>query len=61
MILSRFKADDEMREAIRIALTGRQGPVHLSMPNCVIDRDEVPPLTPYLEGNKEFLRRMNML
>lgn len=36
MILSKFKADDEIREAIRISLSGRRGPVHLSLPKDVI-------------------------
>ena len=36
MILSRAKAEDEIRDAIRIALSGRRGPVHLSLPKDVV-------------------------
>lgn len=61
MILSRFKADDEMREAVRIALTGRQGPVHLSMPKDVlsgeVDFPDTPPAT-YRYPREFFDRRL---
>ncbi|MEW6666270.1 MAG: thiamine pyrophosphate-binding protein [Thermodesulfobacteriota bacterium] len=36
MILSRAKAEDEIRDAIRTALSGRRGPVHLSLPKDVV-------------------------
>lgn len=61
MILSRFKADDEIREAIRIALTGRRGPVHLSLPKDVIaseiDFDVAPPPA-YRYPREYFDRRL---
>jgi acetolactate synthase I/II/III large subunit len=61
MILSRFKADDEIRGAIRTAMTGRQGPVHLSLPKDVlvgeVDFNEGPPPT-YRYPREFFDRRL---
>lgn len=36
MIISRYRAGDEIREALRKALTGKQGPVHLSIPRDIL-------------------------
>ncbi len=36
MIISKYKAVDELREALRVALTGKKGPVHLSLPKDVM-------------------------
>lgn len=37
MVISRYRAGDEIREALRVALTGKQGPVHLSIPRDILE------------------------
>jgi len=54
MLISKYKAPEEIREAIRVALTGRKGPVHLSLPKDImseeIDADIPDPETYVPEG-----------
>ena len=53
----RVTEPNQLREVLPKAIAaGRPAVI-----DCVIDRDEVPPLTPYMEGFKNFLRRMDML
>ena len=39
MIISKYKAVDQLREALRIALTGKKGPVHLSLPKDIMSEE----------------------
>jgi len=47
MLISRYKAVEDIREALRKALSGKKGPVHLSLPRDIqaaeIEFDEVTP------------------
>ncbi|MEW6365975.1 MAG: thiamine pyrophosphate-binding protein [Acidobacteriota bacterium] len=36
MVISRYRAEEEIREALRVALSGKQGPVHLSIPRDIL-------------------------
>ncbi|NQS88900.1 thiamine pyrophosphate-binding protein [Patescibacteria group bacterium] len=61
MMISKYKAPEEIREALRIALTGKKGPVHLSLPKDImseeIEADVLPPST-YLIPVEYFDRRL---
>ncbi len=39
MILSKYKVGDTFREAFRTAMTGKQGPVHVSYPKDIMDQE----------------------
>jgi acetolactate synthase-1/2/3 large subunit len=39
MILSKYKVGDTFREAFRTAMTGKQGPVHISYPKDIMDQE----------------------
>ncbi len=39
MIISKYKAADEIKEALRIAFSGKKGPVHLSLPKDVMSAE----------------------
>ena len=47
MIMSKYKVPDVIKEALRIALSGKQGPVHISFPKDImeaeIEEDLLPP------------------
>ncbi len=61
MILSKYRAPEEIREALRMALTGKKGPVHLSMPKDVMAEEiesELPTSTSYRPPAEYFDRRM---
>ncbi|MDQ1257342.1 MAG: acetolactate synthase large subunit [Candidatus Hydrogenedentes bacterium] len=61
MIVSKYKAEDEIRQALRSALTGTQGPVHLSIPKDIavqeIEADDRPPVS-YQRTGEFFDRRL---
>lgn len=61
MLISKYKVVDEVREALRVALTGKRGPVHLSLPKDIlsqeIEADVVAPST-YRPSVEYFDRRM---
>jgi acetolactate synthase I/II/III large subunit len=61
MIISKYRAPDQIREALRIALTGKRGPVHLSLPKDVMAAEiesELPTSTSYRPPAEYFDRRM---
>jgi len=61
MVISKYKAVDDIREALRKALSGRKGPVHLSIPKDIlaaeVEFDEVSPST-YRFNLEYFDRRL---
>jgi len=61
MIISKYKAIDEIREALRIALTGKKGPVHLSLPKDIMATEieaEIPAPSAYRMPVEYFDRRL---
>jgi acetolactate synthase-1/2/3 large subunit len=61
MIISKYMAPDQIREALRVALTGKRGPVHLSLPKDVMAAEietEVPASITYRPPAEYFDRRM---
>ena len=61
MIISKYMAHDQIKEALRIALTGKRGPVHLSLPKDVMASElecELPTSTTYRPPAEYFDRRM---
>ena len=47
MVISKYRAPDQIREALRMALTGKRGPVHLSLPKDIMAENietELPPI-----------------
>jgi acetolactate synthase-1/2/3 large subunit len=61
MIISKYKASDEIREALRIALTDKKGPVHLSLPKDIMTEEievEVPSSSTYRLSTEYFDRRL---
>ena len=61
MMISKYKAVDELREALRVALTGKKGPVHLSLPKDVMSEEietDLPSLSTYRHSVEYFDRRL---
>ncbi len=61
MIISKYKVSDEIHEALRLALTGKRGPVHLSLPKDVMSAEiecEPPPPASHRRSTEYFDRRM---
>lgn len=61
MIISRYKMPESLREAIRIAFSGKKGPVHLSYPKDIMEaeiEDELIPLKRYRVESNYFDRRL---
>ncbi len=61
MIISKYRAPDDIREALRVALTGKRGPVHLSLPKDIMAAEidcELPSSTSYRPPAEYFDRRM---
>jgi acetolactate synthase-1/2/3 large subunit len=61
MIISKYKVPDDIHEALRIALTGKRGPVHLSLPKDVMSAEiecEPPSPASYRLPTEYFDRRM---
>ncbi len=61
MVISKYRAPDQIREALRIALTGKRGPVHLSLPKDIMAETidtELPTSTSYRPPAEYFDRRM---
>ncbi|MEW6368918.1 MAG: thiamine pyrophosphate-binding protein [Acidobacteriota bacterium] len=61
MVLSKYKMEDEIKGAIRIAMSGRRGPVHLSMPKDVIGGEisaDLGPPQPYRYPREYFDRTL---
>ncbi len=57
MLISKYKAAEAIREAIRVGLTGRKGPVHLSLPKDIMAEEihaEVPTPTTYIPRGRYF-------
>lgn len=57
MLISKYKASEEIREAIRMAMSGRRGPVHLSLPKDIMDEEieaEIPPASLYIPKGRYF-------
>ncbi|MCX5998341.1 MAG: thiamine pyrophosphate-binding protein, partial [Chloroflexi bacterium] len=61
MMISKYKAADEIRDALRAALTGKKGPVHISLPRDIsgaeIEAAASPPST-YRPPAEYFDRRL---
>ncbi|NLE04955.1 MAG: thiamine pyrophosphate-binding protein, partial [Crenarchaeota archaeon] len=61
MIISKYMVSDQIKEALRIALTGKKGPVHLSLPKDVMAEEiecELPSSVAYRPPAEYFDRRM---
>ncbi len=61
MVISKYRAPDQIREALRMALTGKRGPVHLSLPKDIMAENietELPTSTSYRPPAEYFDRRM---
>jgi len=61
MMISKYKAADDIREALRAALTGKRGPVHLSLPKDVLSQEidvDVSVPSAYRASGEYFDRRL---
>jgi len=61
MLISKYKAADEFREALRVAMTGKRGPVHLSLPKDIMGQEievDVEPPSAYRPPSEYFDRRL---
>ena len=61
MVISKYKALDQIREALRIALSGKKGPVHLSLPKDILAAEiegEAPSPSTYRFPGEYFDRRL---
>jgi acetolactate synthase-1/2/3 large subunit len=61
MIISKYRVGEEIREALRMALTGKKGPVHLSLPKDIMSEEidaELPSTTSYRPPSEYFDRRL---
>jgi acetolactate synthase-1/2/3 large subunit len=61
MLISKFKAQEEIEESLRIALTGKRGPVHLSLPKDILSSEIEVAATPsssYRANAEYFDRRL---
>ncbi|MCW4011121.1 MAG: thiamine pyrophosphate-binding protein [Candidatus Bathyarchaeota archaeon] len=61
MAISKYRVGEEIREALRIALTGKKGPVHLSLPKDIMSEEveaDLPTSTSYRPPTEYFDRRL---
>jgi len=61
MMISKYKAMDQLREALRIALSGKKGPVHLSLPKDIMSEElevDLPSPSTYRHPAEYFDRRL---
>ena len=61
MVISKYKVVDQLREALRVALTGKKGPVHLSLPKDVMSEEieaDLPSPSTYRHAAQYFDRRL---
>jgi acetolactate synthase-1/2/3 large subunit len=61
MVISKYKAVDELCEALRVALTGKKGPVHLSLPKDIMSEEietNLPSPPTYRHSAEYFDRRL---
>ncbi|MFC1999286.1 thiamine pyrophosphate-binding protein [Chloroflexota bacterium] len=61
MMISKYKAPDDIREALRAALTGKRGPVHLSLPKDILSQEidvDVSVPSAYRASGEYFDRRL---